>query len=64
MPTAPPSPPPVRDADRQTVRAERAELLRHIQDLLEPLMVVLGLIFLALLVVEYSGLRLSDADQR
>ena len=43
--------------------AERFELLGQIQDVLEPVMVVLGLVFLGLLVVEYSGLRLSAARE-
>lgn len=36
-------------------RSERGELLDHVQALLEPLMVALGLVFLALLAVDYGG---------
>ena len=63
MPTNPLSPPSARGADRDEVRAERAELLGHLQAGLEPVMIVLGLVFLGLLVVDYSGLKLS-AEQR
>lgn len=36
-------------------RSERAELLDHVQALLEPLMVVLGVAFLLLLAIDYGG---------
>ena len=45
------------------MEAERSELLEQLQDVLEPLMIVLGLIFLGLLVVEYSGLRVSPGTE-
>jgi len=40
------------DSRRQ---AERWELLGHLQAIVEPLMVVLGIVFLALLLVDYGG---------
>ncbi|MGI8643836.1 MAG: potassium channel family protein [Thermomicrobiales bacterium] len=51
-------PPPDQDtaAAREQERAERFELLDHVQTVLEPLMVVLGLVFLGLLVVDYGDL--------
>lgn len=45
------------------VRDARAQLLRHVEALLEPVMVLLGLVFLGLLVLNYSGLRLTPAEQ-
>jgi len=48
---------------RAATRSERQELLEHRQNLLEPLMVALGLVFLGLLVVEISDLALSDRQQ-
>ena len=44
------------DAIREQERAERFELLDNVQTVLEPLMVVLGLVFLGLLVVDYGDL--------
>ncbi len=44
-------------------QAERWELLDHLQRLLEPVMVALGLAFLALLLIDFSGIDLS-AEQR
>ena len=52
-----------RDGGREAVRSERFELLKQLEEVFEPLMVVLGLIFLGLLVVEYSGLRVSRATE-
>ena len=46
---------------RSAERAERAELLGQLQEMLEPVMVALGLVFLGLLVVEYAGPRLTEA---
>jgi voltage-gated potassium channel len=45
------------------VQAERWELLGHLQRVLEPMMVALGLAFLVLLVIDFSGITLS-AEQR
>ncbi|HEV2109005.1 MAG TPA: ion transporter [Thermomicrobiales bacterium] len=42
--------------NRERERVERFELLANIQAVLEPLMVVLGLVFLLLLVVDYGDL--------
>lgn len=57
--TSPPAPHP-RDSEKRVVReqerAERFELLDNVQAILEPLMVVLGLVFLGLLVVDYGDL--------
>ena len=53
-----------REAERASVRSERLELLTHVQAALEPLMVLLGVVFLALLVVELSAVELSAAQQR
>jgi voltage-gated potassium channel len=65
MTTASPSQPDGGEqlAPSATFRAERWELLDHLEHLLEPLMIILGLIFLALLAVEYSGMALSAVDQ-
>ena len=41
---------------RSTAVTERLELLEHLQTILEPFMVVLGLIFLTLLLLDYSGI--------
>jgi voltage-gated potassium channel len=48
--------PDVRERDEQ---AERWELLGHLQGLLEPVMVALGLAFLILLVIDFADLALS-----
>ena len=58
-----PPPPSARAEDRARARSERAELLDHLQALLEPLMVVLGFVFLALLLVDYAGLTLSGRQR-
>ncbi len=50
----------VRERDEQ---AERWELLGHLQNLLEPVMVALGLAFLVLLVIDFSGIALSAAQR-
>ena len=53
-----------REAEDDSVRSERLELLAHVQAALEPLMVVLGVVFLGLLVVEFSAIELSAAQRR
>jgi len=53
-----------RDARKAVVRSERSELLGHLQAVLEPLMIGLGLVFLVLLLVDYAGPNLSDRAQR
>ena len=53
-----------REARRVVVRSERSELLDHLQAMLEPLMVGLGLIFLALLLLDFAGPDLSGRGQR
>ncbi len=60
-----PSTHPPRDpkAGRKAAEAERWELLGHIQVALEPLMVVLGLVFLVVLLIDYSGANLTDAQR-
>jgi len=67
MPTSPPAGPPAADpetdAERRRADSERVELLEHIQALLDPLMVVLGLVFLVLLIVDFAAADLS-AGQR
>lgn len=50
----------LRNRDEQVARWE---LLGHLQNLLEPVMVALGLAFLALLVIDFSGITLSP-EQR
>ncbi|MGI8642974.1 MAG: ion transporter [Thermomicrobiales bacterium] len=54
--TAPNAGDPSKTVAKEQERAERFELLDHVQSVLEPLMVVLGLVFLGLLVVEYGDL--------
>ena len=53
-----------REARRVVARAERSELLDHLQAMLEPLMVGLGLVFLALLLLDFAGPDLSERGQR
>jgi len=57
MTAVPAAPPPdaSEDDERAAARAERSELLAQIQDVLEPVMIGLGLVFLALLIVDYAG---------
>jgi len=52
-----------RDARKVVVRSERSELLAHLQAILEPLMVGLGLVFLVLLLVDFAGPDLSERGQ-
>ena len=56
--------PPDPAAERAAVRSERLELLAHLQAVLEPTMVVLGLIFLVLLLIDYSGAALTAGQRR
>lgn len=49
-------PPPRPSGAPPEARAERVELLAHLNAMLEPLMAGLGLVFLALLLVDYAGL--------
>ena len=44
-------------------RAERWELLGHLQRLLDPMMVILGFVFLALLIIDFSGMPLSPTQR-
>jgi len=46
---------------RAIVRDERWELLDHLQAILDPAMAVLGLVFLGLLLLDYSTIELGDA---
>lgn len=46
--------PPQEDGDVAEAQTERRELLDHVQALLEPLMVALGIVFLVLLAVDYG----------
>jgi voltage-gated potassium channel len=64
MTAVPAAPPPEasEDEERAAARAERSELLAQIQDVLEPVMVGLGLVFLALLIVDYAGWAGSAAQ--
>jgi len=48
---------------RERLRAERRELLARVDALLEPPMVVLGLTFLVLVVVDLSGLPMTPAER-
>jgi voltage-gated potassium channel len=52
-----------RETRRAVVRSERDELLAHLEDLLEPLMVVLGLVFLVLLLLDFSGVALTHRQR-
>jgi len=47
-----------RAVKQEIVRGERYELLHHIDDLLEPVMVVLGLVFLVLLLMDFASVPL------
>lgn len=52
------------DADRPgSARRERAELVDHLEALLEPIMAVLGLVFLALVIVDLAQPPLPPGDQ-
>jgi voltage-gated potassium channel len=52
-----------REVDDRDVQAERWELLGHVQRLLDPLMIALGLAFLVLLVIDFSGIILSPQQR-
>lgn len=58
--SSPPNQPP-RDEQKAREVTERFELLDHITRLFEPVMTVLGLVFLGLLLLDYAGGRLSIA---
>jgi voltage-gated potassium channel len=62
-----PSPPtlqvPATNDDRREPRAERLELLEHVENLLEPLLALLGFVFLALLLADLAG-AVTDPAQR
>jgi len=53
--------PPTRPGERE--HAERSELLAHLQALIEPVMVGLGLVFLVLLVVDFGGAAETPAQR-
>lgn len=53
-------PSPDRDEKRAVVRDQRWELLDNLQAILEPAMAGLGLLFLALLLLDYSAIEFSD----
>lgn len=57
-------PPPVEPTRRRAAQDERFELLTHLQAILEPLMTALGLLFLVLLLLDYSPADLSDRQHR
>lgn len=50
-----PTPPQTSEERERRASTERLELLAHVQALLEPLMVALGLVFLVLLLLDFSG---------
>lgn len=56
--------PTTRERRNAQVRDERWELLGHVQGAFEPIMVALGLIFLVLLVIEFTNVDLSETQQR
>ncbi len=62
---APESQPPGVDREARTaaVRGERSELLEHLQDILEPTMAALGLVFLGLLLVDYASVDLGGGGR-
>lgn len=47
-----------REHKKQVIRGERFELLHHINSLLEPVMVVLGFVFLVLLLMDFGSVPL------
>lgn len=53
-------PPTDRDEKRAVVHDQRWELLENLQAVLEPAMAGLGLLFLGLLLLDYSAIELSD----
>ncbi len=61
-----PTPPPAAEhtTKRSALYTERADLLDQLHDLLDPLMVGLGLLFLVLLLVDLSGLPLRPDEAR
>ncbi len=53
-----------RSSSVEAERAARRELLRHVDALAEPVMVLLGLLFLGLVAVGFSGIDLSPVERR
>ena len=51
------------EARRVAVRHERFELLAQVQEILEPVMAALGLLFLVLLLIDYTATGLSVRNQ-
>lgn len=51
-------------ANTATVRDERDELLAHVQAIIEPVLVVLGLVFLGLLLLDYGVVAVSAQSQQ
>ena len=52
-----------RTSRRAAVKSEREELLEHVQGILEPIMTVLGFVFLGLLLLEFSSLSLPGLSR-
>ncbi|MDQ3468031.1 MAG: ion transporter [Chloroflexota bacterium] len=46
------------------IHSERLELLAHLEAMLEPIMLMLGLLFLGLLAFEYSGVDFTPVEKR
>lgn len=61
--TEPPTPIDDRATRREATRGERFELLWHVQSVLEPVMAALGLVFLALLLLDYGEAEVGLLDQ-
>lgn len=57
------SDPDTREEKRVAIRGERFELLENVQSILEPAMAALGLCFLVLLLLDYTGTGLSARYQ-
>lgn len=55
--------PSERDEKRAIAQGERWELLEHLQAILEPAMAGLGLLFLGLLLLDYSTIELGDEGE-
>ncbi len=62
-PAGPPPTPRATNPKRARAEPERFELLDHLQALTEPLMVVLGLVFLVLLLVDFAAPDLSAVQR-
>jgi voltage-gated potassium channel len=63
VPSDPPPQQPERREREAATLSERFELLEHLQAILEPLMTILGIVFLGLLLLDYSSVSLSGAAQ-